>query len=655
MVVLGLLLPMAAMFGGLPKSVFASTSMRIYWSLDPSHLYTVGIDKISTTGVGSGYGQVFEYPGSTFHNNPTLPNPLPIDSATTLGQVRMEFYNRCHLLAAGDYQHCTSGTYKYSMAEGDTGVVARITPRASVDLGHVLFPTDTQANAARMNATFVSRTAIADGTISVSMFQLTGQPTTSTGQPLDAFGTGANTGASFRSGPMWNGRYITFISDKRNPAVPRNVVGSIELRGATNVTLDLDAVCFGIDECQSTSATPPVPGGFHPLAPARIVDTVHKVGITAPVRPGDGRLGDPNPVNRLNERLDHEFRVTTVAGIPRVGVAAVLVNVTAFGGSQPGSLVLVPKPPRANSLFDDQGSFRALPTAASQLYWRPGDSVTAQVLVRVGSGGRIRIVNRSSAATHVTIDVVGWFDEAQPGQDGAALTAVAPVRSFDTRSGTGTTATMFGVREVRTMSFGKAVPSTAIAAVANIGISPSVKMSGLVAWPTGTTRPLFTTVAAAPPQTRSNMVTVRVSNNGAWNIANGGALSHINVDLQGFFMPTNGDHGQVTTIDPVNVGTSTIAANGAVRFFLRGKPGMPANGVAAVYVNVSVAAAPKAGVVSVGNTTTATIAAGLRYVAGREVANLVLARVAPDGSIVVRNTGAGAGRVSVDLVAIVAA
>jgi hypothetical protein len=57
----------------------------------------------------------------------------------------------------------------------------------------------------------------------------------------------------------------------------------------------------------------------------------------------------------------------------------------------------------------------------------------------------------------------------------------------------------------------------------------------------------------------------------------------------------------------------------------------------------------------VGATNAVTSTAGLRYVAGHDVSNLVLARVAADGSIVVRNIGAGAGRVSVDLVAVVAA
>jgi hypothetical protein len=266
----------------------------------------------------------------------------------------------------------------------------------------------------------------------------------------------------------------------------------------------------------------------------------------------------------------------------------------------------------------------------------------------------VRIVNRSTGTTHLRVDVVGWFDESQPGQNGVGLTAVAPVRSFDTRSGIGTTASMIAAGQVRTTSFGQMLPSAAVAAVANVGLAASARSSALVVWPSGSTRPSYASVVATSPQQRSNMVTVRVSPRNEWSMVNSAVPAHVNVDLQGYFAPQEGSHGRVVVVNPVKVGSANIGANGAVRVSLRGKPGMPASGIGAVYVNVTVAAAPKAGAVSVGATTAVTSTAGLRYIAGHDVSNLVLARVAADGSIVVRNTGAGAGRVSVDLVAVVA-
>jgi hypothetical protein len=151
------------------------------------------------------------------------------------------------------------------------------------------------------------------------------------------------------------------------------------------------------------------------------------------------------------------------------------------------------------------------------------------------------------------------------------------------------------------------------------------------------------------------MVTVRVAPSSAWSMVSPATSAHVNIDLQGYFAPQVGSHGRVVVVNPVRVGSANIAANGAVRIYLRGKPGVPTVATSAVYVNVTVASAPKAGAVSVGATNSVTSTAGLRYVAGHDVSNLVLARVAADGSIVVRNIGAGAGRVSVDLVAVVAA
>jgi hypothetical protein len=633
----------------------AASSMRVSWKLDPAYLYMLGVDHVTSAGSGSGYEKVYEYPGVTFASsgNQVLPNPFTVSSSSTLSEVRLEFYKRCKLLRAGNYHDCTSGTYKYSTWEGDTGVVARVSPRASVDLGQIIFPVAGTYGTGELKADFVSHRAIPDRTIRLSMFQLSGQHHTSSGQLLDAFASGGNLGSTVMSGPLWNGRYLTFITDGTDPAHPRKVTGVLTVNGATNLTFDLDAMCFGIDECQASANMPAVPGEFHPVTPTRIVDTAHNLGIAGAVRPGDGRLSDPNPVNRKRARLNHEFVVTGVGGVPKTGVGAVLLNVTQLGASVPGSLAIFQKPPHADSVFNDQASFKVVPTVASQLFWQGGDKSTSQVLVRVGAGGRVRIVNRSKGSTHLLVEVVGWVDESQPGQNGLGLVPVTHSRVFDTRTGVGTARAALRAGQVRTAAI--PVPARAQALVANIGVSPITHSTTLRVWPTGTAATSYASVAVTPPQTRSNLVTGMLSPNLTWNVKGGTAAAHVNIDVQGYFAPQSGAHGRVTTLTPVTVKTTTIGAYGAVRVRLAGTPGMPRSGVAGVYVNVTISNTALSGALAVDTAVTRNSAAALRAWPKKTTANLVLTKVASDGSIVVRNGGASSGKLTVELVAVVAA
>src|SRR5690606_10365166 len=101
-------------------------------------------------------------------------------------------------------------------------------------------------------------------------------------------------------------------------------------------------------------------------------------------------------------RLNNAWRDVTVAGaagIPNEGVAAVALNVTAVSPTNSGYLTVYPA-----------GSPRP---GVSTLNYDSGDVVANAAVTTVGyvSGdGKVRVY--SSGATHVLIDVVGWFAEA---------------------------------------------------------------------------------------------------------------------------------------------------------------------------------------------------------------------------------------------------
>lgn len=115
---------------------------------------------------------------------------------------------------------------------------------------------------------------------------------------------------------------------------------------------------------------------FHPLAPARILDTR---------QPGFAALG-------ANATLD--LQVTGAGGVPPAGVAAVAVNVTVAGPTAHSFLTVFPTAePKPN---------------ASNLNFVAGQIVANLVVAKLGAGGRLTIYNLAGS-THVIVDVAGWF------------------------------------------------------------------------------------------------------------------------------------------------------------------------------------------------------------------------------------------------------
>ncbi len=115
---------------------------------------------------------------------------------------------------------------------------------------------------------------------------------------------------------------------------------------------------------------------YHPVTPSRILDT----------RNGQGPLGAGAVM---------DVQVAGLGGVPASGVSAVVTNVTVTGPTAPGFLTVFP-------------AGEALPLA-SNLNFRPGQTVPNLVVAKQGAGGRMAIYN-AAGTTHVIADVAGWFD-----------------------------------------------------------------------------------------------------------------------------------------------------------------------------------------------------------------------------------------------------
>jgi subtilisin family serine protease len=116
-----------------------------------------------------------------------------------------------------------------------------------------------------------------------------------------------------------------------------------------------------------------------PLPPQRVLDTRDGTGSSAtPIGAGATRV----------------LKVAGVGGVPSSGVSAVIINVTATGGTAGSYLTVFPS-----------DVSRPL---ASNLNFAAGQDIPNLVMVKLGADGSVGIYN-AQGAVNVVADVVGWY------------------------------------------------------------------------------------------------------------------------------------------------------------------------------------------------------------------------------------------------------
>jgi len=627
-----------------PAPASAATSMSIRWQLPSGGLYAIGIDHVLSNGTSpDGYEQFYEFPYSLYKNNPILPHPVSVYSAANLSEVRVEFYDRP-----------TNPPGNYDPLEGDGAVAVRIpriippnTPNTAPNLGLVTFPVPGGPSVANFFGDVVSRTPVTTGRVRIEIFQTTNQPLSSTGWPLDAFSANNSVGGSYTTGPLWNGQYIAFITDT---VTARQAIGFMNLSGNTRLDLDLDIACFGIDECQFSGSVPPSQGEFHPVQPARLVDSRSGQGMPGSVSPGDGRNPDPNPNHRMQSRAGHEFVVTGLGGVPKSGVSAVLLNITVTSGSHWGTIRLIPKPPRSD-VWQDQSSYPAGNYQAPAIYWDPWDTRASLQLVKVGVGGRVRVESYSMGHVHFIVDVVGWVDQGQPNQDGDRLLTVAPQRLLDTRDGTGGSTAPFGLTDTRQLDVAGAhgIPGDAKAVIGNLTATQSSGRSWQLVWPAGSSLPTASVLNTDTGRVRPNMVLSATGSGGNWSIYNSLGNTALIFDAVGYLTAASGSTGRITAVPSAVVqGGVARPANNDAPLRVVGTAGVPTSGVSAVFVLITVSSTTGTGwATAYPSGVTRPNVSNLNWTPGQMTANMALVPVGADGNIRIFNSQAANVTVSV--------
>ena len=367
---------------------------------------------------------------------------------------------------------------------------------------------------------------------------------------------------------------------------------------------------------------------YVPLSPTRILDT----------RDGTGRSGVSGPIPAGGTL---ELTVTGLAGVPATGVEAVTLNVTATNGTALDSYLTV----------FPTGAIRPL---ASNLNFNAGKTVPNLVMARVGEGGKVTIYNNSGTAD-VVADLQGWY--ASPiNALGSRYVPLEPARVLDTRVGVGADAgpvTGGGVVELTLGGEGGVPESGVTAVVLNVtAVGVSGPDSFVTVYPSGTDRPVASNLNVVPGQTVPNAVVARV-NNGKVSLYNNRGEVHLIADVQGWFKAQTEPLGAVSSYNPVapvraldtRDGTGTggvsgpMGAGGVVILQVAGRNGIPADGVTAVVLNVTVTnpTGPDSFLTVYPAPGPRPLASNLNFGANQTVANLVVARVGPTGEVALYN------------------
>ena len=539
-------------------------------------------------------------------------------------------------------------------------------PGEQRDVGGIPLPAQGDGAASMTTGALVSTSPRKDGRVKVTAYQISGLHQTTTAIDTGSFVESFNRGDRWTLGWAWPGQYVAYVDDLDTDTT---IQGFFSIANGRAPTLDLDAVCLGLDACQYLSGGPaPASGPLHPLTPARVLDTRtgtgHPVG---PVRPGDGRSSSASTAIRTAEATNHEFTVAGRGGVPASGVSAVLLNVTAVIPTDPGYLTVYPKPPRGvrnpadpNGLWDDQSSYVNGYPNSSNLNFRPGDIVPNLVLAPVGAGGKVRL-NNFAGTVDVVADVVGWF--GRDDSSGAGFTGITPTRLLDTRNGTGGIGGRLasGDRRDLVVTGVGGVPTDATAVVVNVTAVDPSSAGFVTVWPAGAVMPLASSLNTSPGRSRPNLVVAKVGAGGAVSLYDyvdvGG--TDLVVDVVGYF---RADGGAVTAVDPQRlldsrIGLDTPAgpfASGETRSVqVAGRAGVPANATGVV-LNVTATEPTQPGYVTVWPGGQAQpLASTLNFLPGDNIANLVMVGLGPGGTLSVFQFG-GSTHVVADVVGYVA-
>ncbi|MDH6578396.1 S53 family peptidase [Kitasatospora sp. MAP5-34] len=245
---------------------------------------------------------------------------------------------------------------------------------------------------------------------------------------------------------------------------------------------------------------------------------------------------------------------------------------------------------------------------------------------------------------------------AVPQSAAGTFVPAGPTRLLDTRPATNVGAPAGQVASHTSLPLnilGQAgVPSGKVTAVVlNVTVARPTSGGFLTVYPSGGTRPTASNMNWTAGQTVPNLVTVPVGADGKVDLYNGGPGStDLVADLFGYYTsdPTGATYtaaGPTRVLDTRQAvgrtGKDPVAPQSEVSLPIAGQAGVPATGVSAVILNVTVTEPTANGYLTVyPSGTTRPTSSNLNWTAGQTVPNLVIVPVGADGNVNLYNGSA---------------
>ena len=270
----------------------------------------------------------------------------------------------------------------------------------------------------------------------------------------------------------------------------------------------------------------------------------------------------------------------------------------------------------------------------------------------------------ASATTHVSVLNTLSVDDPR-----GLYHPVDPVRILDTRVGNGASGAIAAGKEVVLKVTGRGtVPSAGVGAVVlNLTVTGASQPGVVTVFPSGSAAPLASNLNYAAGQTIANLVLAKPGPDGSIVLRNGSnGTIHLIADVAGYELTaTATTPGALLALTPSRIldtrdGTGAtagiVAASGTVDLAVTGHGGVPATGVSAVMLNMTVTQPSSEGHISAAAAGgTANDASNLSFAAGQTVANLVMVKVGANGHVTLANSSTGTTHVVADVAGYVVA
>jgi plastocyanin len=330
-------------------------------------------------------------------------------------------------------------------------------------------------------------------------------------------------------------------------------------------------------------------------------------------------------------------------------------NLADFAAAPPAPVVSSTARPNAVTMSDN--AFKpavATVTEGDRVYWRNSGKSAHTVTTddgRVESGSVTP--GATFAATFPTVGTFRYYCRFHGGPNGAGMAAqvvvlprrgrlhpMTPRRVLDTRA-TGAPLRPGEVRVVGITGNGGVPVAGVSAVVANVAVTQPTSAGFISLYPAGELRSNASTLNFAAGATADNLVTAKLGSNGAIAVYNPSGTSYLIIDVVGYYdrSPVGSD-GRFVSVAPARALDVAMTAGQTRRVVVTGRGRIPASGVTAALVNVTVTQPATAGTLLVWPAgTTRPQAASGAFMGGQNVSSRTV--------VAVPTSGADAGAVNV--------